>query len=112
VLGTGAARWRRRPPSKNQPHRPPPRRRLWRRPSRYGTFSLGPAALRSPLGIVRAAAAGDRQARVQIGILLLIATPIARVLFATLGFAAQRDWLYVAISTVVLVLLAYSLLAA
>src|ERR1700694_3368080 len=32
---------------------------------------------------------------VQLGLLLLIATPIARVVFSVIGFVKQRDWLYV-----------------
>lgn len=48
---------------------------------------------------------------IQFGLLLLIATPIARVIFSIAGFARQRDWLYVAITLVVLTLLSYSLLA-
>ena len=48
---------------------------------------------------------------IQLGLLLLIATPIARVVFSVAGFARQRDWLYVAITLIVLTLLGYSLLA-
>jgi uncharacterized membrane protein len=47
---------------------------------------------------------------VQLGLLLLIATPIGRVVFSVAGFARQRDWLYVGITLVVLALLAYSLI--
>jgi uncharacterized membrane protein len=45
-----------------------------------------------------------------LGVLLLIATPIARVVFAVVSFAMERDWLYVAISAVVLAILAFGLL--
>lgn len=45
-----------------------------------------------------------------LGLLVLIATPIARVLFAILGFARERDWLYTAISLVVFAILVFSLL--
>jgi uncharacterized membrane protein len=41
--------------------------------------------------------------------LLLIATPVARVLFSVLGFGLERDWLYVAITLLVLALLIYTL---
>ena len=47
----------------------------------------------------------------QLGLLALVATPVVRVAASILAFAAQRDWLYVAISTVVLVLLVLSLAA-
>jgi uncharacterized membrane protein len=46
-----------------------------------------------------------------LGLLFLIATPIARVVFSIVGFMRQRDWLYVAVTAAVLALLAYSLLA-
>jgi uncharacterized membrane protein len=46
---------------------------------------------------------------IQLGLLVLIATPIARVISSTIGFLLRRDLLYVAISFFVLALLAYSL---
>ncbi len=47
---------------------------------------------------------------IQLGILLLIATPILRVAYCVYGFAAQKDRIYVAISSVVLAVLLYSFL--
>ena len=41
----------------------------------------------------------------QLGLLLLIATPIARVVFSIFGFMRQRDWLYVGVTATVLALL-------
>jgi len=52
---------------------------------------------------------GDSISVIQLGVLLLIATPIARVLFSVIGFARERDWMYVAFSTLVLALLLYGL---
>jgi uncharacterized membrane protein len=46
---------------------------------------------------------------IQLGVLLLIATPVARVAFSVVGFFRQRDWLYTVIATVVLILLAAAL---
>jgi len=46
---------------------------------------------------------------IQLGLLLLIATPVARVAFSVVAFAAERDWLYVAITLIVLAILIYSL---
>ena len=43
------------------------------------------------------------------GLLILIATPVARVAFACAAFALQRDWTYVTISAIVLALLIYGL---
>jgi len=43
------------------------------------------------------------------GLLLLIATPVARVAFSLAAFALERDRLYVVLTAVVLVVLLYSL---
>ena len=52
---------------------------------------------------------GNPVAIIQLGILLLIATPVARVAFLVGAFALERDRLYVAVSGLVLVILLYSL---
>jgi uncharacterized membrane protein len=46
---------------------------------------------------------------IQFGLLLLIATPIARVAFSVVAFAIQRDRLYVVATLIVLAVLMYSL---
>jgi len=46
---------------------------------------------------------------IQLGLLLLIATPVARVAFSVAAFALQRDRLYVVVTLVVLAILLYSL---
>jgi len=43
------------------------------------------------------------------GVIAMIATPVLRVAFAAVAFAAERDWLYTGVSLTVLALLAYSL---
>lgn len=52
---------------------------------------------------------GDASAIIAVGILLLIATPVARVVFAVAAFALERDHLYTVISLGVLMVLIYSL---
>jgi uncharacterized membrane protein len=47
---------------------------------------------------------------IQLGLLLLIATPIARVGCSIVGFAIERDRMYVAFTLIVLAILLYSLL--
>lgn len=61
--------------------------------------------------IVRAASGGDGAAIVQFGVLLLIATPIARVAFTLIAFLRQRDHFYTLVTAIVLGILAYSLFA-
>jgi len=47
------------------------------------------------------------RAIIQFGLLLLIATPIARVAFSLVGFALERDRSYVVITSIVLAVLIY-----
>jgi uncharacterized membrane protein len=75
----------------------------------YGVFRGEPDDLRSVGGIVSAAVTLSGRGLIQLGLLVLIATPIARVVFSIIGFLVRRDWLYVAVSSFVLLLLAYSL---
>jgi len=75
----------------------------------YGTFHGEPPTLRSVSGIVRGAAGLDARSWIQLGLLVLIATPIARVFFSIFAFAAQRDRTYVTITLIVAGVLLYSL---
>jgi uncharacterized membrane protein len=50
----------------------------------------------------------DSRSIIRLGILLLIATPIMRVAYCVYSFAAQKDKLYVAVSSIVLSVLLYS----
>jgi len=45
----------------------------------------------------------------QIGIMLLLATPVIRVIFSIFGFAAEKDRAYVLITCIVLVTLTASI---
>ena len=77
----------------------------------YRTFRGEPAELRTIPGIFQQALAGRGRGLIQVGLLMLIATPIARVAFSVLVFLYQRDWIYVVITLFVLGLLSYSLLS-
>lgn len=76
----------------------------------YRVFAGASSPLRSLAAIAHGVAAGQAEALIQLGIVLLIATPIARVALTVVAFAMRRDRLYVVVSTLVLVLLAYGLL--
>ena len=71
----------------------------------YQQFHGETAALTSVAGVVRGAANLDSLALMQLGLLMLIATPVARVLFAAFAFALEHDWLYVMVSLIVFVVL-------
>ena len=46
------------------------------------------------------------------GLVILIATPVARVVASVVGYAAERDWIFVALTGTVLLILVGSLLVA
>ncbi|MEO7084196.1 MAG: DUF1634 domain-containing protein [Gemmatimonadaceae bacterium] len=76
----------------------------------FSVFRGEPERLTSLTAIVRGAMALQSDAIVQCGLLLLIATPVARVAFTLVAFVLQRDRTYIAITALVLVLLLYGLL--
>lgn len=75
----------------------------------FSVFRGEESALRSVGAIVRGALDGDSRAVVQLGLVLLIATPVARVALTLVAFVLQRDRLYVALTASVLALLVYGL---
>lgn len=77
----------------------------------YRVFRGVPAELSHVAKIFHGAIEWQPLAVIQLGILVLIATPVARVLFSMLGFALERDWMYVVITAIVLALLLYSLIS-
>jgi len=84
-------------------------RRPWSLTPDYAHFHAGDEALRSVSGILRGVLHLDPQSIIQIGLVVLIATPVARVVMCVIGFARQRSALYVAISSIVFAILVYSL---
>lgn len=71
---------------------------------------IGEPGSHSELGaITRGAFGGEGAAIVQLGVVLLIATPIARVAFTLVAFLRQRDRFYTAVTALVLAILLYSL---
>jgi uncharacterized membrane protein len=83
--------------------------RYGRMPVNYQNFDPERASLRSLREVGRGALHGDGRAIIQCGLLLLIATPVSRVLFSMIAFALEGDRLYVALTTIVFVILLYSL---
>jgi uncharacterized membrane protein len=75
----------------------------------HAVFQGEPLPLRTVPGILALTAHGDPRGIIAFGILLLMATPVARVVFSVWAFARERDRLYVGITLVVLALLLYSL---
>jgi uncharacterized membrane protein len=75
----------------------------------YSHFNAEPAHLIAFSGIMHGVAALDPESVIMLGLLVLIATPVARVGMCIVGFLFERDHLYTAVSTIVLLILLYSL---
>jgi uncharacterized membrane protein len=76
----------------------------------YAVFQGEPQELRTVSGIFHEALVLHGRGLIQLGLLVLIATPIARVAFSAVAFLYQKDRTYVVVTLIVLGLLVYSLL--
>jgi uncharacterized membrane protein len=76
----------------------------------YHVFHGEPSDLRGVPGILHDAFALSGRGIIQFGLLLLIATPVARVAYLIYAFALQKDRVYAMVALTVLLLLAYGLL--
>ena len=79
-------------------------------PANFHEFRGEPTELRGFLPILKSAFHLESRGVIQLGLLLLIATPVARVIFSVVAFALERDRTYVAVTLIVLGVLLYSLL--
>jgi uncharacterized membrane protein len=88
---------------------------LWRHGTELADYHVfqgnQPADIRIVRDIILGAVAGRSQSIIQAGLLLLIATPIARVALSFAGFAMERDRKYLLITAIVLTVLLYSLIS-
>jgi len=75
----------------------------------YHIFRGEPTDLRTISGIVAYALSFRARGLIQLGLLLLIATPVARVAFSVFAFARQHDRTYVVVTLIVLSILIFSL---
>lgn len=75
----------------------------------FTKFRLHAGELNAPGTILSKAFALDAGAIMQLGVLLLVLTPVARVAFTLVMFLIRRDWLYVAVAAIVLVVLSLGL---
>ena len=76
----------------------------------YRSFQLKPLNLRHPVRLLETLRGSGAAGVVGLGILILVATPICRVIFALAAFALERDKFYVLVSAVVLAALIFGLL--
>jgi uncharacterized membrane protein len=75
----------------------------------YQSFNGEPVELRTVGLIVAHALKLESRGIIQFGLLLLIALPIARVLFSIFAFLKEKDWTFVVMTALVLSFLLFSL---
>jgi uncharacterized membrane protein len=75
----------------------------------YSLFRGNPDFVSHPAGIFYGIMNLKGQAIIQFGIVLLIATPIIRVIFSAFGFVREKDYMYVGISLLVLFIIFISM---
>lgn len=75
----------------------------------YRVFHGEPNDLRSVSGILSDAVSCKGRGVIQLGLLFLIGTPVARVAFTILAFALQRDRTYVIVTLIVFAALLFSI---
>jgi len=75
----------------------------------YAVFDFNKVSLKTVEGIFSEVLSFKGAAVVQFGLLMLIFTPIARVLMAVISFLIEKDYLYVAIGLLVLAIIMASL---
>lgn len=81
-------------------------------PANYQVFRGEPSEFRSPGGVWEAVLSGSRRGLIQLGLLVLIATPMIRVAISFLFFLRQRDFTYVIVTLLVMAGLVYSVIGA
>ncbi|HTI58193.1 DUF1634 domain-containing protein [Mucilaginibacter sp.] len=77
----------------------------------FASFNKVPDFISHIKGVIQGVIHLKGQAIIQFGIVLLIATPVFRVLFAGIGFLIEKDYLYTFISTLVLLIILISMIS-
>jgi uncharacterized membrane protein len=75
----------------------------------YSQFKGAGAEYTSFRGIFHGVATGSATEFIQLGVLVLLATPILRIFFSLIAFAVEKDRLYVFITTLVLGIILFSM---
>jgi uncharacterized membrane protein len=76
----------------------------------YAKFTNPPDSMKGIKGILSHVLRLESQGLILLGVLVLIATPIVRVLFSALAFFRQRDYLYSIFTLIVLAILLFGFL--
>jgi uncharacterized membrane protein len=91
------------------PGSPVPNYTVFHPPVKHAVSPSANVPFRSISGVLGQLHTGSGGSIIALGLLVLVATPIARVIFAIIGFARERDLLYTVVSLIVLGILAFSL---
>lgn len=77
----------------------------------YSKFVGVPDLVSNPGAIIHGVFTLRGRAIIQTGIILLIATPVIRVIFSAIGFIMEKDYLYTAITILVLFIILASMIS-
>jgi len=86
--------------------------RHYSEPVNYRHFVEAGPSIQTVAGIVHSATHLSGEGLIQLGLVLLILTPVARVVMAIVGFLMEKDRLYTVVSLIVLLVLIFSLVHA
>jgi uncharacterized membrane protein len=75
----------------------------------YKTFVGEPRRLSQIKEVWHSVWQGRGRSIIQLGLFILIATPIARIVFSIVGYLLERDYLYILITIIVLCIILFSL---
>ena len=76
----------------------------------YSVFKGEPGDLTDVISVFKGVMAMKSKAIIQLGILVLIATPVLRVIFSVVAFIYEKDLMYIFFTLIVLAVLIFSLL--
>ncbi|AKK71455.1 membrane protein [Chryseobacterium sp. P1-3] len=80
-------------------------------PKKYTSLDMGSSSEKVWTHFWESLCKGEGMAIIQLGILLLIFTPLMRIVFALIGYLKEKDYVYVVISSIVLAIMAVSFFA-
>jgi uncharacterized membrane protein len=75
---------------------------------RYRQFAGEPDTMKKPGLILQAIFRGEGRPLIQAGLLILIATPIARVFISVLGYLVEKDYFYAVLTAIVLLVILWN----
>lgn len=79
-------------------------------PRKYNLLNMGDSSEKVWGSFWDSLCKGEGMAIIQLGILLLIVTPLVRIIFALIGYLKEKDYTYVVISLIVLTIMLVSFL--